>query len=1001
MQTALLSQVEVISTKNTQSGQCTGGVNLGFVASELPGVLTLSGPAGIIDYGINNPVFSIADLCPGSYSIVFVDNHGCSDSKVFEVGECGDIELSFKQVGKNDCGYPGTGLETTIIKGENLQFSWSDGSTNKDLLDIGIGTYRLTVVDDHGCFKTYENLQIGNIAIIDFVYPDNEGMADGSITVEATGMDAPYKLELYDPENVLIHSTTEAEFISGQFTFHSDNVEKSIRFGKYKIVVTDANGCQTILYQVFNGTDCSLKIKLENLKYESERCWDNVTMGCEQNKCSIEGSYDGEFELKLIGDNTNIEFYDMIIIQKYKAWDSNYNLIDKTFLLYEGKGKNKFINIHHLGWVAQVDEIIVSISDPYNLSCHKELKFKFSYCCRLNNTDCPNLKDKHCIPPTSQADAEVITQIKSINIFCVEDIILGHPGRIHFYINLINPSYLGDFEMIDPNGNEILDYSISQDFYVIIKFDNLIIPGSYSFKIKQGCGQEYFAFQSIYLCNDIETCQKCNSTSCFDQIQNGNETGIDCGGPFCPPCNNETSCNPVCVAPEKCINNECMLPLCGCIIDLKDSPNEINYIKSLFHDLSPGSIIKISEYVVDPGINVIFKQDVYTLWENCGSSISNNSFKLINNSPVTIIINSELCGGNAFNARIKLICECPTPCSLNETCVNGQCYELCVNGECPDGYTCTTIDGVEVCVPFVPECEDDGDCPAGEHCENGTCVPDIIECDFNNDGISDCSECEKCIENECVEIENCCSTNSDCPQNYFCKSHECHQCPQFAFEVQWANNNDCRFELWITTSVSDVDVIGSINIYLFNLITEQTISIFKSDNHPFLNNYKEKYSGIVPNGSEWNLRIQISIENCNPYPLFINSDSDGNPIGWTANCISNIPFDKNEIYNSSQKVENENFQVSTNTNELNHSNQNDDVSIFPNPFKNTFTIQSKLEKIKEIKVQNVIGSIVFHNILQQPALQTDIIFDTQPAGIYFVTVISADNKTWTLKIIKS
>lgn len=145
MQTVLLSQVDVISTKNTQSGQCTGGVNLGFVALELPGVLTLSGPAGIVDYSINYPVFSISDLCAGAYSVIFVDNHGCRDSKVFEVGECGEIDLSFKQVGKNDCGYPGTGLETTTIKGENLQFTWSDGSTTKDLLDIGIGTYRLTV----------------------------------------------------------------------------------------------------------------------------------------------------------------------------------------------------------------------------------------------------------------------------------------------------------------------------------------------------------------------------------------------------------------------------------------------------------------------------------------------------------------------------------------------------------------------------------------------------------------------------------------------------------------------------------------------------------------------------------------------------------------------------------------------------------------------------------------------------------------------------------------
>ncbi len=32
--------------------------------------------------------------------------------------------------------------------------------------------------------------------------------------------------------------------------------------------------------------------------------------------------------------------------------------------------------------------------------------------------------------------------------------------------------------------------------------------------------------------------------TCFDGIQNGNETGVDCGGPDCQPCQNTNACNP-------------------------------------------------------------------------------------------------------------------------------------------------------------------------------------------------------------------------------------------------------------------------------------------------------------------------------------------------------------------------------------------------------------------------------------------------------------------------
>jgi uncharacterized protein (TIGR03382 family) len=71
------------------------------------------------------------------------------------------------------------------------------------------------------------------------------------------------------------------------------------------------------------------------------------------------------------------------------------------------------------------------------------------------------------------------------------------------------------------------------------------------------------------------------------------------------------------------------------------------------------------------------------------------------------------------------------PCETDEDCPDGQ---QCVEGECVP----TTV------------CVDDEDCPDGEICVEGECVPPPSE-ECTED--SDCADGEVCVEGECVSSE--------------------------------------------------------------------------------------------------------------------------------------------------------------------------------------------------------------------------------------------------------
>jgi hypothetical protein len=59
------------------------------------------------------------------------------------------------------------------------------------------------------------------------------------------------------------------------------------------------------------------------------------------------------------------------------------------------------------------------------------------------------------------------------------------------------------------------------------------------------------------------------------------------------------------------------------------------------------------------------------------------------------------------------------------------------------------------------------------------------------------------------------------------------------------------------------------------------------------------------------------------------------------------------------------------------------LNYFPNPFTNTFTVDTDSDENKQVTISNELGQVVFSGIMNK---RIDIDFSSQPTGLYFVTL---------------
>jgi len=170
----------------------------------------------------------ISGLAGGSYSVTVVDNQGCSVSQNVDIIAPSEAITVSENIINSSCNGQLSGqIELTVTGGTApYNYQWSNGSSQKNLVNMNAGVYDLVLIDQKGCVftATYEILQPITIeATFDVESSTCLGDTDGWIITTATGGIAPYT---YVWNN---GSTSKDQY--------------NLTGGTYNVTITDVNGC--------------------------------------------------------------------------------------------------------------------------------------------------------------------------------------------------------------------------------------------------------------------------------------------------------------------------------------------------------------------------------------------------------------------------------------------------------------------------------------------------------------------------------------------------------------------------------------------------------------------------------------------------------------------------------------------------------------------------------------------------------------------------------------
>jgi hypothetical protein len=194
-------------------------------------------------------------LKAGSYKVIVTDmNTVSNESAVYILVEPDLLEVTF-DIRAVSCNSGTDGFVKTTTIGGTLPYtySWTNGATTPDIIDVATGTYGLFLTDDHACIVQKDNVvnePAAPLAVKDVVptNPKAFGYTDGQIAVTLTGgtPDAAglYNIAWFDAAGNPLTDFTQTNTANGVVT-----ILKNRGDGDYTLKVKDA--------QFDNSTDGS------------------------------------------------------------------------------------------------------------------------------------------------------------------------------------------------------------------------------------------------------------------------------------------------------------------------------------------------------------------------------------------------------------------------------------------------------------------------------------------------------------------------------------------------------------------------------------------------------------------------------------------------------------------------------------------------------------------------------------------------------------------------
>lgn len=240
----------------TSSGVCDGSIGV-VINNGTPGYTTTwsTGVTGTT---------SISALCPGSYSVLVVDNAGCSAVQNFSLTGVPPLTFSAPDSDSPVCNNDCNGSVTALPIGGTLPytFAWLPVGSGTTINNLCAGNYSVSITDANGCVvsQTYTLINPPTMTLTALITDAScNTVADGSIDITNGGGIAPYTYS-WTPINLPAQDLT------------------NVLSGTYSLSIADLNGC--VLDSVFTVNSTVVVIAIAG----------NDTTFCQNGTLNLDGS---------------------------------------------------------------------------------------------------------------------------------------------------------------------------------------------------------------------------------------------------------------------------------------------------------------------------------------------------------------------------------------------------------------------------------------------------------------------------------------------------------------------------------------------------------------------------------------------------------------------------------------------------------------------------------------------------------------------------------------
>ena len=220
-----------MNIQNATCGQEDGSATASFSSPGSNGLHDAYWSVGFMDSATASS--TISNLSSGLYFVNVNNEYGCTATAPATISS-NSISISGTSSPVSCFGGNDGSIDISITNSAGIaSINWSNGATSEDLVNLMVGPYEVTVIDNNGC-ESIASFNVGGpdeMTWTTSTMNSSCGNADGSASVIAQGGTGSYDWEWYDSQNNLLNSST--------------GMQSNLLAGEYTCIMTDQSGCIT------------------------------------------------------------------------------------------------------------------------------------------------------------------------------------------------------------------------------------------------------------------------------------------------------------------------------------------------------------------------------------------------------------------------------------------------------------------------------------------------------------------------------------------------------------------------------------------------------------------------------------------------------------------------------------------------------------------------------------------------------------------------------------